>query len=91
MRGVISFIALSLISCASPRPAGIFVDVSEVNYAVGEEVVTTRPELAHILLDHHANLVELRIVGKPSYQQIEQAVQAVRDAGGRLNIVGASE
>ncbi len=94
MRMLIGILMLALAGCATPRqnatPATL-VTVSEHGYAVGGAMVKSRAELADALINLHASLVALRLVGKPDYQQVEQAVQAVRDAGGHFDMVGAEE
>jgi hypothetical protein len=79
---------LQLISCASPRPPVIYVTIADNYFQIDDIVLKTSTELTVALKNRRPGLVELRNVGKPSYRQVEQAVQAISDAGGHLNMIG---
>lgn len=84
----VMLLMLLLISCASPRPPVIYVTIAEDYFVIDDIVLKTSTELAVALKNRHHDLVELRNVGKPSYRQVEQAVQAISDAGGQLKMIG---
>jgi hypothetical protein len=81
-------LVLPLISCAAPRPPVIYVTIADDYFVIDDIVLKTSTELAVALKYRHADLVELRNVGKPSYRQVEQAVQAISYAGGHLKMIG---
>jgi len=81
-------LVLPLISCASQHTSTIFVAVSNDYFMIENTVITSQSDLTIALKSRHADLVELRNIGKPSYHQVEQAIQAVNDSGAHLNMIG---
>ena len=83
------WLVLLLISCASQHAPTIFVTISDDYFMIDDTVITSRSELTMALKNCHADQVELRNIGNPSYHQVEQAMQAISDSGAHLNLVGS--